>query len=369
MRIRTIPTINDELFSFKLRFIGRDDVRPGTRHFLEHMLFNTNGKYSGEEFRKKLSEVGAEDCFSACTSQDEIYLGGTYLKKDAKQIAELLNLALNNLSFTEADIEKERMIILEEIMMRKDDMINQAWFSISKELNYDFTMTGFEDDVKKIDKVQLKTVYEDIITDANVDLTVHNCDTFLEHLRIPDWGLESDIVQPVFQEQLLIENENMSSNLVMLLFDHKADVKASFLSQYLSHFSGPLFNNIREKKQMCYMVGATDRWMTYSTAPYFSVYAGTTHHPALMIKELLDNMVVDDEIIYKSIRKSCEKELAEAKTNIWLRMNLQEQASRWRVPYEALPEMIPTFEDLVSFCEEVKSKYMSNIVVVGTKKD
>ena len=95
----------------------------GISHFLEHMFFKgTEKRPTSEEIVKDMDRIGGE--YNAFTSKETT---GYFAKVDAKH----LDLALNwisdiflNSKFDEAEIEKEKNVILEEINMYYDLPMN-----------------------------------------------------------------------------------------------------------------------------------------------------------------------------------------------------------------------------------------------------
>lgn len=91
----------------------------GISHFLEHMCFKgTTKRPKGIDISKELDALGSQ--YNAFTSQEYT---GYYAKSDAKHFKQIFDLVSDiylNSTFPEAEIEKEKGVIIEEINMYED---------------------------------------------------------------------------------------------------------------------------------------------------------------------------------------------------------------------------------------------------------
>ncbi len=98
----------------------------GLSHFLEHMFFKgTNKRPSSKQIAEELEALGAD--FNAFTGEEYT---GYYVKIAAKYLqqgAEVVSDILLDPLFEEAEIEKERGVIQEEIKMYTDTPMRHIW--------------------------------------------------------------------------------------------------------------------------------------------------------------------------------------------------------------------------------------------------
>jgi len=366
MKFTSVPTINKDLFAFDLRFKGRDGVT-GDRHFVEHMVFNDNEHYKGSDYRDELAKAGAGNFFGACTSISEIIFSGMYLKKDEERITELLNMMMADCVFTPEDTEKERKIILEEEAFGRDNMIHQAWITLSKELGFDFSVLGSVAEIKAIQPKHLRETYNNIICRANAELTFHNADLLVENIHVPHRSIVADIPQPVLPAGINGTNDEMSSSVCWMVFNEKVSIKSTILADYLNHTSGPLFANMRERDKLGYAVGASNCFYNYDMLPYLQMYCITTEHPDLIFEKFLENFKVEHQFVYDALIKQEETNYARAKSEPQVRISMQRYADRFGIGYDEIITAMPSFGELQSYAHEVKKKIMSTIAIVGTK--
>jgi len=132
----------------------------GISHFLEHMFFKGAIKYKGpKEVSEAIDGVGGE--FNAFTSKE---YAGYYVKVAAhhKELAlDVISDMLLHARFDQAEIEKERGVILEEINMYQDTPMYQvAW---------DFERAVFGDQPLGWDEGGIKDVIRTLQRDDFVD--------------------------------------------------------------------------------------------------------------------------------------------------------------------------------------------------------
>ncbi|MEK7080908.1 MAG: pitrilysin family protein [Patescibacteria group bacterium] len=91
----------------------------GISHFLEHMCFKgTTKRPKAIDISKELDTLGSQ--YNAFTAQEYT---GYYAKSDAKHFAKIFDIVSDiylNSTFPEAEMEKEKGVIIEEINMYKD---------------------------------------------------------------------------------------------------------------------------------------------------------------------------------------------------------------------------------------------------------
>lgn len=102
---------------------GSRDEAPGEHglaHFVEHTLFKGTSRRRACHINNRMEAVGGE--LNAYTTKEETFLystfpaGGGYLDRAAELIADLVT----NSQFPEAEIERERQVVLDEIMSYRD---------------------------------------------------------------------------------------------------------------------------------------------------------------------------------------------------------------------------------------------------------
>lgn len=143
---------------------------PGIAHFLEHKLFESEGK----DILNKFSELGAN--VNAFTSYSETVY---FFSKTAENIDDCLNLLLDfvqDLDISEQSVEKEKGIICEELSMYLQNpdsqLINESFKSLYKYYPLNKDIGGDADSVNKITKKELEDCFNSNYHPSNMYLVI-----------------------------------------------------------------------------------------------------------------------------------------------------------------------------------------------------
>ncbi|MBR3227058.1 MAG: insulinase family protein [Erysipelotrichaceae bacterium] len=133
------------------------DFDPGTAHFLEHKLFESEDKNVFERF----SELGCN--VNAFTSYHEtVYHFSTASADIRRPLTELLGL-VQKLDITEESVEKEKGIIIQELSMYMQDadsrLLNETYASLYHNYPLRFDIGGDTESVMRISREELETCY------------------------------------------------------------------------------------------------------------------------------------------------------------------------------------------------------------------
>jgi predicted Zn-dependent peptidase len=358
MNVYKIPVINPELFVFWLYFYGDDSGRNhGERHFLEHLLLGSNSGYDKETYRREIGKLGDDSLFSAATHTEFVTLSGSYLIEDAPRVIELLNLMLNDASLNEEEIESEREIIVQEYNAGVDNLIRQCYQSLGEILDVDLLAIGTLDSIGKINKSGLEETYKTVINSTSCDLYVHGVDVenICSKLMLRE-GSSTRNLKPFKPKGLYhAKNENISSSLVMLMYDEPFSLNQALLTSYLSAVNGPLFTELREKQQLCYAVSAMETFSGKLRCPYLTTYGLTSKDPELLVKGLHEHFTIEDRDVFDSLLKGNKLNYARVKTNVEERLSMEKLAKQLGTTFEDLANW-PTWEQFREYGYSVRDK-------------
>ncbi len=122
-----IRVIHRQMPSTKIAHVGimldigsRDELseEQGIAHFWEHMAFKGTSKRKAYHILNRLESLGGE--LNAYTTKEKICFHASILDNHLEKSVELLADITFNATFPENQIEKERMVILEEMAMYRD---------------------------------------------------------------------------------------------------------------------------------------------------------------------------------------------------------------------------------------------------------
>ncbi|MEW6623228.1 MAG: pitrilysin family protein [Bacillota bacterium] len=170
-----MPYVNSVAIGFWIKAGSRYEVESlhGITHFIEHMLFKGTSARSAKRIAEELEAVGGS--LNAFTSREHTCVYARVLKEDLDLAVDLLADMVLNSTFDECEIEKEKNIICEEIMMYEDtpdeiihDLFTQrAWYGHP----LGRSILGTKETVSAISRNDVLRYYQSHFTAANIVIT------------------------------------------------------------------------------------------------------------------------------------------------------------------------------------------------------
>ncbi len=159
---------------FKVGSVYERENEKGIAHFLEHMLFNGNDKYSYGEAEALIESLGGH--INAATSKEYTYyyvnIAAPYWREGLDVLFHLTMRA----SLEEKMIEKEKPIVLEELYSAKDNPTTQLWWTFEKEVYkvspFRHPIIGYERTIKNFTRPMLLEFYRSFYQPANATVVV-----------------------------------------------------------------------------------------------------------------------------------------------------------------------------------------------------
>jgi len=291
----------------------------GISHFIEHMLFKGTENRSAEDIARQVDSMGAH--LDAFTSKELVCF-------NAKMLDEHLPLAFDIVSdmvlrplFQEEDLEKERGVVLEELKMEVDnpEYLVHEIFSSSVWKNHSLgrPILGTKESISSFDLSMLRDYFGKMYVPSNTVITAAGNLTHDAFLKLVDdqFGkLASAAPHAAYQQpkphaKLTFKNKRSLEQVHLCLgvpchpLPHRMRYPSYVLNTVLGGgISSRLFQNIREKRGLCYSVGSEQ--FLYRDSGLFSIYAGTSMNsvPELLrlvlaeFKDLKENTVPDEEL-------------------------------------------------------------------------
>jgi len=311
----------------------------GIAHFVEHMLFKGTGTRSAEDIAQTIDSIGGQ--MDAFTSKE---YAGYYLKVLDEHVplaVDVLSDIVMRPAFAEADIQREKKVVLEEIKMVEDtpdDLVHEI-FSEHLWENHPLgrPILGTPDSVSALSQDVLRRYFGSTYVAPNMIVAaVGN----IEHEQVralvekafeavPSVGTPLAERPPHVVPRVVVRIKELEQSHVCLgtsgfRQDH-ADRFASYaLNTVLGgSMSSRLFQNVREKRGLAYAVFSG--LSAYRDAGSMTVYAGCANDA---VGELID--VVIAELRRMKDETMAESELRRAKDHLKgsLMLNLESTSSR-----------------------------------------
>lgn len=135
------------------------DFNPGLAHFLEHKLFEN---HNGMDVMERFSELSCN--VNAFTSYNETVYYFNTAQNDIKEALELLLDFVQELNITEASVEKEKSIIIQELrmyhQMPESRLMYETFQSMYSSNPIKYDIGGSEESVQAITKSELELCYK-----------------------------------------------------------------------------------------------------------------------------------------------------------------------------------------------------------------
>jgi predicted Zn-dependent peptidase len=294
-------------------------VENGISHFIEHMVFKGTKNRSVEEIARSVDSVGGG--LDAFTSKELVSFNTKVLDEHLPLAFDVLSDLVQNPLFREADIEKEKGVILEEIKMEADQpefVLHETFISnFWKGHPLGKPILGTKDTVKKFTPELVNDFYHRIYSPNNVLITAAGHLDHEEIVRLvrdkfeafPRRGTLPEEVAPkphapiILKKKDSLEQVHITMGVPAYRLAHHMRFPLYVLNTVLGGgMSSRLFQNIREKQGFAYAVYS--ELNLFSDTGCFTVYAGTAAETAKQVvtsvvqefRNLKNDLITEDEL-------------------------------------------------------------------------
>tara|TARA_R110000868_G_scaffold218576_1_gene469066 strand:- start:228421 stop:229641 length:1221 start_codon:yes stop_codon:yes gene_type:complete len=310
----------------------------GVAHFLEHMAFKGTHKRSSEDIAREVEDVGGN--INAYTSRETTAYHLKVLKEDLPLAVDILGDILQNSTFLEEEIERERQVILQELSETLDSP-DEIVFENLQEITYPNhpmgrSILGTAKTVKSITVQDLRDFMDKHYTANNMVLSaVGN----IQHEELVALGKKyfsnlkvapkTEYIAPVYTGTDKIVKKKLEQVHIVMSYDgipitHDAYFAANIWVSVLGGgMASRLFQEVREKRGLAYNIYSY--LSNHSDCGTFGVYAGTGKES---VQELLS--VIDQEIA-RSLTDISEAELKRAKAQLIAGVRMSQESTDSRM--------------------------------------
>ena len=156
---------------------GTRDETPavaGVFHLIEHLVFKGTNKLTALEIAKCMEAVGGE--LNAFTSKEHTCFHAVSLKEDFEMSLDVLAQLYNEAVFSDDDFDKERNVVIQELLMAKDDIedsVFEAYFAKAFGTHpLGWPILGTEKTLSQMTTKQVKKWYSDNYKAGNLIVSV-----------------------------------------------------------------------------------------------------------------------------------------------------------------------------------------------------
>jgi predicted Zn-dependent peptidase len=295
----------------------------GLSHFIEHLLFKGTERRSAFDISREIESVGGS--INAFTGKEYTCFHAKVLTRDTPLAVDILTDIVANAIFDPQEIERERMVVLQEIKMVEDtpdDYIHDLFHhSFWGDHPLGYPITGVKEDVLSLQRegiiafLQTKYTPDRLIVAAAGDLdhgqVVELVEAQLGRLQpSPSASQRGGMLGGKFRKQVTyreLEQIHFCLGTKGIPYTHPLRYAGYALNTLLGgNMSSRLFQEVREKRGLTYSIYSFLN--TYIDTGLFGVYAGTTKAE---IQEVIDLILQELQAIREG--RIQEEDLAAAK--------------------------------------------------------
>ena len=334
-----IPSIESVSVGIWINAGSRNEKKKenGIAHFLEHMAFKGTEKRSALQIAEEIENVGG--FINAYTSREITCYYAKVLKDHLPLAVDILSDIISNSIFNEKEIEIEKGVIIQEIGQMKDTPDDVIFELLQREAYADTqlgrSILGSEENIKSFkrknftDFIENNYFSEKIVICAAGNLKHKKLCKLADSLKnikalkqesivskVQFKGGEKRVVKDLEQAHFAVGFEAPS------LISPKLFAGKVFSVIMGGGMSSRLFQEIREKRGLCYSIGTS--FDCYSDNGMFLSYAGTSGEK---VKELSEVIALEFKNSTTSITET-EVERAKTQLKSSLLMGLENSTSR-----------------------------------------
>jgi len=268
-----------------------NNLQQGIAHFIEHILFKGTKKRNSFHILNRIDSVGGE--INAYTSKEETCIYITVQNIYLERAIELLNDIIQNSTFPEKELKKEKEVILDEILSYEDnpsdlimDEFDEVVFpnhSLGKNI------LGTQESVKSFNKKKVMEYFSSFYTPSNMALSIIGNHELKHSAKLIETYFSFNVSNnnhsllkflPTKKIQQVVKlKEIQQEHLVMGTYAPSLKSKDRIAMVLLNNFfGGPAMNTrlnlaIREKYGFTYNIEST--YSSYQDIGLFSIYFAT----------------------------------------------------------------------------------------------
>lgn len=369
----------------------------GLSHFLEHMMFKgTPTRPSALAISHELDALGSQS--NAFTWYE---FTGYYAKSRTENFGKILNVIADMYQhprFPEAELERERGVILEEINMYLDDPKRNVG-DVSDELLYGDqpagrTILGLKENIKRLkredfvkyhtDRYTTKSTTVVVAGDVNVPLAQKKIAAAFKDLKNKKVTPKPKVTEVQKTPQIKIKYKKIDQSHLILTFRTRPlgdklspaiEILAAILGQGMS---SRLFQKLREEMGVCYYAKAG--LQQHTDHGKFEIWSGVDNkRVSLVIAEIMGML--------KDLKKNpiTKKELSKAKEFVIGNMLMELESSdanalhfgvqeilhqKIKTPQEIIKQLRKvTARDVLNAANDIFKNNKMNLAMIGPNKD
>lgn len=366
----------------------------GISHFIEHMMFKGTENRNYKQIAETMDNIGGQ--LNAFTAKECTCYYAKVIDEKQDTAINLLTDMLVNSVFNEKEIEKEKGVVIEEILMNEDDPEDVAHENLTinffKNTEISKTILGPADNIKKLTRNDIFKYLSNYYTadrivivavgNVNVEALIDSLEESVS--QIPNISLKTiDIVPDYWSPQKSLTRINKDTEQINMCLGVRGfsyhDKRKYALSVISNIFGGSmssrLFQKIREEKGAAYSVYSYPS--VFTGAGMLSIYAGTSPQKANEVTEEIINEMLNFSITQTELDNTKEQMRGNfilSQESMSAKMNAIGKSMLLKDDFLTEDQVLSiissiTMDDIVEACEYVFDlNYFTSVYVGNTEK-
>ncbi len=281
----------------------------GIAHLIEHMVFKGTVRRSAQVIMEEIEEKGGS--LNAFTSREYTCFYGKVLKEDQQLLLDILSDMVFFSTFTQDNIDREKMVVLEEIAMYEDTPDDAVHDLLLEEMFAHHPLgrniLGTANRISSMTQEQIVSFHQEhyqphkMVVSVAGNILEEEIISQIEHYFMLHRQREknNDSMQPIGKigKGFIYQAKKVEQSHLCLGIQspHKEDDEYFSLVMLNSILGGSgssrLFQEIREKRGLAYSIYSYNQ--SFSDVGVFSIYAGTSHQSVNQVLDLVVRMLED----------------------------------------------------------------------------
>ncbi|MGL5718320.1 MAG: M16 family metallopeptidase [Paraclostridium sp.] len=248
-----------------------EESNAGISHFIEHMLFKGTKNRTSKEIASTIDNLGGQ--INAFTSKECTCFYVKLLDEHIGIGVDLLSDMMLNSLFDEDEINKERLVILEELKMYEDSPDELAYDllieNIYKTDGLGMNIIGTKESLASLNRDNILEYFNKYYVGSNCVISMSGNFKFEEMVKLiedkfdklPTGDVGVEVTEPTFHPCFIAKNKdteqvNLSMSLKAIPIEDRDDAYALSIVDNIfgGGISSRLFQNIREDKGLVYSI-------------------------------------------------------------------------------------------------------------------
>ncbi len=348
----------------------------GIAHFIEHMMFKGTANRSAKDISNDINYFGGN--INAFTTHDFTCYHVKMPYNHIDRGIDVLSDILRNSLFLDVEIEKEKLVISEEIRMYEDSPEDYVYEELLKRAHKNKgisrSILGTQESISKIDRNMIKNFFSKFYVPNNAVVVVSgnfDVEELFDKIEKNFSGWEKiDVLinregQNFYPVKFIKNRDDEQANIAIVFKCPDDSIEKDFFAVKLlgnifgSSSSSRLFQHIREEKGLSYN--------TYSSDNFYVGYAEFGIFSSVAIEnlnEVFELIMSEIETIKKGYISESELIFAKEQYKGSVLMNVEDTEDRMLLigEYEVNNRRLKTIDEIIDIVDSIDLDYMKDII-------